>query len=373
MYIYIDESINNIDISTPDLLCKIEFLLNGFSEGHYILSSSSRSLLRKFSENSDLSRNARDAALYALQNFGMHQSFYEKIPYKIIIKDKGEILNQQFQWVISLNDISYGFLANGITILGENLNDAKFLNFTAKHFQKTNDDYKAFILMNHFHGGGGSTTCNELDNLLSRKLNHIFCFLDSDKESPTCNDTPTAKKCITSINQNSWLGMYASTDQFREAENLIPTSLLEKIESFPMSNLKKIREIEEKHQIIFYNYIDIKNGLTKKFLDKINKTESPKKVFWNHIFDKLEIEGINFECNIVDKVCNVHTQLEDNVCQILPAGTKKTLNSTINLLEKISIDESYNIIKDDPSNKAWFDIGKTTFWLSCTLPKIRLS
>ena len=61
------------------------------------------------------------------------------------------------------------------------------------------------------------------------------------------------------------------------------------------------------------------------------------------------------------------------MCQILPLGTKKTLDNTINLLDKISVNESYDIIKDDPSNKAWLDIGETTFWLSCSLPRIRLS
>lgn len=372
MYIYLDKSISHLDLNHPDNLSKIEFLLTGYAEGNYILNAP-RSLLKKFTDDSNLSRIARNAAAYAHKNFSMMNTFLESIPYKIIVKDQRDINNTENQWILSLSDIKYGFLVNGIVILGENLNDSKFLNFTAKHFQKTCDEYKPFILMNHFHGGGGSTTCNELDNLLTRKLNHIFCFLDSDKVSPSCNNTSTAKKCIASINQNSWIGMYSSTEQFREAENIIPTTLLERIESFPMSNLKKIREIEEKHKLIFYNYIDIKNGLTKKFLNKINETESPKKIFWDNIIDKLKMEGIQIECNIVNEVCNVHTLLENNVCQILPTGTKNTLNSTINLLEKISIDESYNIIKDDPSNKAWFDIGKKTFWLSCALPKIRLS
>ncbi|WP_374574783.1 hypothetical protein [Acinetobacter sp.] len=372
MYIYLDESISNLDLEHPDNLSKIEFLLAGYAEGNYILNAP-RILLRNFLDNSNLSKIARNAAVYAYQNFSMMNAFLEKIPYKIIVKDERDINNTNNQWILSLKDVKYGFLVHGIVILGENLNDSKFLNFTAKHFQKTCDEYKPFILMNHFHGGGGSTTCNELDNLLSRKLNHIFCFLDSDKESPVCNHTPTAKKCIKSINQNSWIAMFASTNHFREAENLIPSSLLEKIEGFPLSNLIKIKEIEKKHQLIFYKYIDIKNGLTKKFLNRINQTESPKKAFWDHIVNKLAAEGIHMECNIVDGVCNVHTQLEDNVCQILPAGTKKTLDNTINVLEQMSIDESFNIIKDDPSNEAWLDIGQTTFWLSCALPKIRLS
>lgn len=372
MYIYLDESILNLDLENPDNLSKVEFLLTGYAEGNYILNAP-RKLLKKFIDNSSLSRIARNAAAYAYQNFSMMNTFLEIIPYKIIVKDKSNINNLSNQWILSLTDIKYGFLVNGIVILGENLNDSKFLNFTAQHFQKTCSDYKPFILMNHFHGGGGSTTCNELDNLLSRKLNHILCFLDSDKESPACNDTSTARKCIRSLNQNSWIGMFSSTKDFREAENLIPSSLLEKIEGFPLENLIKIKEIEENHQLFLYKYIDIKNGLTKKFLDRINQTESPKKSFWDHIVNKLASEGINLNCNIVDDVCNVHTQLEGNICQILPAGTKKTLESTINVLEQMSIDESYNIIRDDPSNEAWLDIGKTIFWLSCALPKIRLS
>lgn len=372
MYIYLDQSIENLDLEHPDNLSKIEFLLAGYAEGNYILNAP-RYLLKKFLENDNLSRLAKDAAAYAYKNYSMIYSSLEKIPYKIIIKDHGNIDNSNKQWIISLKNITYGFLVNGVVILGENLNDSKFLNFAAKHFQLTSAEYKSFSLINHFHGGGGSTTCNELDNLLLRKLNHIFCFLDSDKVSPSCNHTSTAKKCIKSIYQNSWIGMYSSTEDFREAENLIPNSLLERIEGFPMSNLNRIRDIEERHQIHFYEYIDIKNGLTKKFLNKVNETESPRKVFWDNISNKLEQEGIEFECNIINDVCTTHTQLEDNVCQILPAGTKKTLNSTINLLEQISIDDSYKIIIDDPSNKAWFDIGETIFWLSCALPKIRLS
>ncbi|MFW2078679.1 hypothetical protein ACG94X_13360 [Acinetobacter sp. ULE_I010] len=372
MYIYLDESILNLNLENPDNLCKVEFLLTGYAEGNYILNAP-RKLLKFFFDNSSLSRIARDAAVFAYKNYSMMNAFLEKIPYKIIVKDKSNINNSDNQWIISLTDVKYGFLVNGIVILGENLNDSKFLNFTAQHFQKTSNDYKPFILINHFHGGGGSTTYNELDNLLNRKLNHIFCFLDSDKESPTCLDTDTAKKCIRSINKNSWLSKFSSTNDYREAENLIPLSLLEKIEQFPLSNIQKIKQIEGKHQVLLYPYIDIKNGLTKKFLTKISQTQSQKKEFWHTILQKIALEGIPIECNIVNDICTIHTQLKDNVCQILPAGTQKTLESTIKVLEKMPIDESFNIIKDDYSSKAWFEIGETIFWLSCALPKIRLS
>lgn len=372
MYIYLDESISKLDLNHPDYLSKIEFLLAGFAEGNYILNAP-RTLLKKFLDDNNLSRVARNAAAYAHQHYSMIFNFLEKIPYKIIIKDQCNIDNKKNQWILALKDIKYGFLVNGVVILGENLNDSKFLNFTAKHFQLTTPEYKRFTLINHFHGGGGSTTCNELDNLLNRKLNHIFCFLDSDKESPNCKDTETAKKCNIIINKNSWLGKFGSTKNYREAENLIPLPLLEKIEQFPLSNIRRIKQIEKKHQILLYPYIDIKNGLTKKFITKVSQTQSHKKEFWDNILEKLKLEGIPLECNIVNDKCTIHTQLKDNVCQILPAGTQKTLESTIKVLETIPIEESFNIIKDDSSSSTWFEIGEITFWLSCALPKIRLS
>ncbi|MCZ3313432.1 hypothetical protein NYZ73_03180 [Acinetobacter baumannii] len=372
MYIYLDSTINKIDFSIPENLSKIEFLLTGFSDGNYILSGN-RSLLRKLMENPDLSRTARDAALQAFQNYSMYQNFYDKIPYKIIIKEKSEIINKKNQWIISLYDICYGFSVNGVTILGENLNDSKFLNFAAKHYQLTSDDYQKLLIKNHFHGGGGSTTCNELDNLLSRKLNHTFCFLDSDKESPYCNETPTARKCISILDKNSWVGMFCSTNNYREAENLIPKKLLEKIQQYPIDNINRITEIEKKYNIELYYYVDIKNGVTKKFLDKIKQNDSPKKKYWDEVLQKLSLEEIPLECNIINNVCQIHNQLKDNICQILPAGTQKTLDQTINLLENMELNDSFEIIKDDPSSKEWFEIGKIVFWLSCALPKIRLS
>ncbi|EXR47934.1 hypothetical protein [Acinetobacter baumannii] len=372
MYIFLDASISELDFNNSDNLSKIEFLFMGYAEGNYILSAP-RFLLRQFLYNENLSKLARNAIAFAYENFSMMQSFFSKIPFKITIKRDFDVKNEKDQWIIDLDNINYGFLANGITILAENLNDSKFLNYTARHFQLTNDNYKIFKIINNFHGGGGSTTPNELKNLLNQKLNYIFCFLDSDKESPHCIETSTAKKCIKNINENLWIAKFCSTKNFREAENLIPKSLLESIEHFPTSNLEYIRYIENKYNINFYPYIDIKNGLTKKFINKVRSTESPKKKFWEDIIRHLKTENINIDCNIINGKCETHIELKESVCQIIPAGTQKTLEQTIQFLENTDINDSFKIIKNDNTNKEWFEIGEIVFWLSCALPKIRLS
>jgi len=372
MYIFLDKSLLDLDLDSPDNLSKIEFLLTGYAEGNYIISAS-RALLNFFIENKNLSRMARDAAAFAYKNFTMIHGFLEKIPFKIIIKDKKEIVNTENQWILSLQDISYGFCVGGILILGENLNDSKFLNFTAKHYQIKSELLSKFNIINNFHGGGGSTTSNELDNLLNKKLNPIFCFLDSDKVSPHCNDSDTAKRCIKSISKNSWISKFCSTNMYREAENLIPYSLLKNINQFPISNIENIKIIEQKYNLTIYPYIDIKNGLTSKFINRIMQTESPKKLFWDNIINNLKNEKIQMECNKVNGECQIHTQLEKNICQILPVGTHKTLDQTIKLLEEMEIKDSFEIIKDDPTSKEWFEIGEIVFWLSCALPKIRMS
>lgn len=373
MYIYLDDSLESLDLKETENLKILGYLLDAFSEGYFILSSK-RKFLKKLSECSGLSDPSKKAALFAYNNYATNQAFYEKIPFKIIITlNLTEINNSTNTWIIELSKLTPGFLSKGILILAENLNDSTFLNFAAQHFQLQNkDELRTMKISNHFQGGGGDTIKDELQNQLDKMQDFIFCFKDSDKFSPKCEISNNAKECISRINKNTWLSLFAHTE-CREAENLIPDKLLEKASNVPYHQLSLVRKLSIDYGDNFYSYIDIKQGLTKKFYENL-PAKSPKELFWTPILENLKEQGIIRECQLNDKkICTVHKQLKGNNCALLEVGTEHTLDHVISFLNEETQHKSFEIIKHDTTNKEWLKIGETLFWLSCALPKIRLS
>lgn len=373
MYIYLDDSIESLDLRKSDNLKSLGYLLDAFSEGYFILSAK-RKILKKLAECSGLSIPSREAALFAYKNYATNQSFYNKIPFKIIITcNLTDIDNLANKWIIDLSKIKPGFLSNGILILAENLSDSTFLNFAAEHFQlKHKSELISMKISNHFQGGGGDTIKGELKNKLDIMQEFIFCFKDSDKFSPDCEISDNALACRNLIKQNSWLAFFAHTN-CREAENLIPDKLLEKTPNIPYSQLNSLRDLSMEYNNDFYSYIDIKQGLTKKFHNNLIKN-SPNELFWTPVIESLKERQIIKECEFNEKkICNVHKQLKGNNCALLEAGNEHTLDHVVNFLKTESLHKSFEIIKHDATSKEWFEIGETVFWLSCALPKIRLS
>lgn len=373
MYIYLDDSLETLDLKNSDNLKIFGYLLDAFSEGYFIISAK-RSFLKKLSESSGLSDPSRKAALYALNNYATNQAFYNKIPFKIIITSNlTEIDNIAHKWIIEISKLTPGFLSKGILILAENLNDSTFLNFAAEHFQlKNKSELISMKISNHFQGGGGDTIKGELKNQLDKMQEFIFCFKDSDKFSPNCEISDNAKDCVNLIKQNSWLSMFANT-KCREAENLIPNNLLARTPNIPYNQLNSLRNLSNESGNDFYSYIDIKQGLTKKFYNSLPKN-SPKELFWTPIIENFKERGIIKDCVLNEKkICSTHKQLKGNNCALLEAGTEHTLDHVVDFLRRETQHKSFEIIKHDTTSKEWFEIGEIVFWLSCALPKIRLS
>lgn len=373
MYIHLDNSLDSLDLTNCENLKSLGYLFDGFSEGYFIVSGK-RSLLKKLYECEYLSKPAREAASFALNNYATNQSFYNNIPYKIIITaNTYRISNVDKQWIININEIKPGFLSKGILILAENINDSIFLNYTAEHYQiKNGKKFPRLKISNHFQGGGGDTITGELKNQLDKKQEFIFCFKDSDRISPHCNISENAKKCNELIMTNSWLAFFSNTN-CREAENLIPEKILEYTPHIPFEKLKILRDLEKESSLHFYSYIDIKQGLTQKFIRSLNNN-SPKGKYWLSVINFLHEKKILKDCDLDHEgKCKIHTQLTEKNCVLLDAGNEKTLDHVIKFLKQQSLHKSFEIIKNDPTNVEWLNIGETVFWLSCALPKIRLS
>lgn len=373
MYIHLDDSLDKLDLENCENLKNLGYLLDGFSEGYFIISGS-RSLLKKFSECSDFSKPAREAASFALNNYATNQSFYNSIPYKIIITaNTYNISNIDKRWIININEIKPGFLSKGILILAENLNDSYFLNYAAEHFRiKNRKNFPSLKISNHFQGGGGDTITEELRNQLDKKQEFIFCFKDSDKFSPNCEISDNAKKCKVLVESDSWLAFFSNTN-CREAENLIPEKLLENTPYIPFERLKILRNLDAESTINFYSYIDIKLGFTKKFYTHLGGS-TPKGKYWNQVYNFLKDKKIIKDCEFDEHAnCKIHRQLKEKNCIFLEGSSEKTLDHVINFLNTESSHKTFEIIRNDPTNIEWFGIGETVFWLSCALPKIRFS
>ncbi len=372
MYIYLDDSLETLDFNNSDNLINLGYLLDGFYKGYFVLSGK-RDLLKRLSKCTDLSRPARESALIAYKNYAMNQSFYNTIPYKIIITSQTtDINNSKGKWIIDISKVQPGFLSRGILILAENLSDSEFLNYAAEHYLIQSKYSSILKISNHFQGGGGTTITGELENQLKKMQEFIFCFKDSDKLSPLCNLSENATKCQNLINTNIWISFFSHT-HCREAENLIPRSLLDQTPNIPYENLRFLRDLEQESKISFYPYIDLKLGLTKKFYNNLGEN-TPKYLFWTNLINFLKEKNIIKDCKVDEKEnCEIHTQHSGKNCVLLETSNANTLDHVINFLKLQSHHKSFEIIKNDSTNKEWLDIGETVFWLSCALSKVRLS
>ncbi|WP_336722775.1 hypothetical protein [Acinetobacter soli] len=364
---------NDLDLENNQNLKSLGYLLDGFSEGYFIISGG-RSLLKKFSECDHLSKSAREAALFAFKNYSTNQGFYNTIPFKIIITlGITQIDNASKKWIIDISNVQPGFLAKGILILAENLNDSKFLNYSAEHFFiKHRKEFPQLKISNHFQGGGGTTIVGELKYQLDKKQEFIFCFKDSDKYSPDCEISDNAKKCKNLVMNDSWLAFFSNTN-CREAENLIPEKILENTPNIPFKNLKSLRDLEKESSIEFYPYIDIKQGITKRFIENLG-IRTKKRKYWESVIAFLKQKDILKDCNLDHELnCKIHRQLSEKNCVFLEASNEKTLDHVISFLNEQSMHKSFEIIRNDSTNVEWINIGETVFWLSCALPKIRFT
>ena len=363
--------------SDESLLDALENLLKAFAEKQHIVIAPS-SLLDKVIKNEYFSRKVRNIAAYAKQTVrelkalikSDHVSTYIRID--LSNEDKFEIVEENQKTVL---ESGFAFFKNSssiqsTSILGEDLNDARFYIYIGNFYIKNNSILNKFALKHSCCHGGGSQTANIYNNTLAENK-FCYCIVDSDKKHPHSSRGETCKAFFGNINAFKEF-FFEKFGQVRildahEIESIIPFNVLAEIIETGNSSKDQILTIRRLKRMIEKNsnirlFLDHKNGLKRnqaKELDRRYGNINKNSGYYSTELNKL-IEQNNKCFEHKDKVDH---ECDDNCFSFAPMGSK-LLSNTLKFFENNNNYKKEYI--DKITLPYWEIIGKDIFsWCCC--------
>lgn len=330
MFVFIDESIKSPFCENTNIA--LSNLANAHRSGnHFIFAKSS--VLKDIFENADI--HQREKSIYQtlfsqVAQFGMlkqNLSTYILVTSSSLCAQHIDINNQ----LIIRTPIDTFLRFDSLTatsIIGENINDAKFYALIAKAYAKKQTlNYK--IKYFPVNGGGtqtGNTYKNHQDN---KKIS--FCIVDSDEKAKACSIGSTAKG-VKSMHRSNGLNNYHIIS-VHEAENLIPLTIIDEL-SQTSDQKAAYQKITNNKKQEFINHIDYKLPLT--FLNILNNDKSCYRKYWLAQISLLQPEFMSQPCYKMQKCKNSNTELTCE-CILFESFGTNILERSIESLEKKSI------------------------------------
>lgn len=363
--------------SDESLLDALENLLKAFAEKQHIVIAPS-SLLDKIIKNEDFSRKVRNIAAYAKQTVrelkalikSDHVSTYIRID--LSNEDKFEIVEENQKTVL---ESGFAFFKNSsatqsTSILGEDLNDARFYIYIGNFYIKNNSILNKFTLKHSCCHGGGSQTAKIYNNILAENK-FCYCIVDSDKKHPHSPRGETCKAFFKNINDFKEF-FFEKFGQVRildahEVESIIPINVLDKIIEEGKSSddqkltIKRLKRMIEKNSNIRL-FLDHKKGLKREDAYKLDDMYRKKKKFKGYYFTEFnKLIEQNNKC--FEHIDQVDHECDDNCFIFAPMGSK-LLSSTLKFFEDNNNYKKKDI--DKITLPYWEIIGKDIFsWCCC--------
>lgn len=364
--------------SDESLLDALENLLKAFAEKQHIVIAPS-SLLDKIIKNEDFSRKVRNIAAYAKQTVrelkalikSDHVSTYIRID--LSNEDKFEIVEENQKTVL---ESGFAFFKNSsatqsTSILGEDLNDARFYIYIGNFYIKNNSILNKFALKHSCCHGGGSQTAKIYNNILAENK-FCYCIVDSDKKHPHSSRGETCKAFFGNINDFKEF-FFEKFGQVRildahEVESIIPINVLDEIIENRGSSkdqkltIKRLQRMIQKDSNIRL-FLDHKKGLTRNQAKELDRRYGNININKNSGYYSTELNKLieqNNKC--FEHIDQVDHECDDNCFSFAPMGSK-LLSSTLEFFE------NNNYKKEDIDKITlpyWEIIGKDIFsWCCC--------
>ena len=371
--------------SDESLLDALENLLKAFAEKQHIVIAPS-SLLDKIIKNEDFSRKVRNIAAYAKQTVrelkalikSDHVSTYIRID--LSNEDKFEIVEENQKTVL---ESGFAFFKNSsatqsTSILGEDLNDARFYIYIGNFYIKNNSILNKFALKHSCCHGGGSQTVKIYNNILAENK-FCYCIVDSDKKHPNSPRGETCKAFLKNADDDVKDLFFEKFGQVRildahEVESIIPFNVLTEIIVNGNSSrdliltIKRLQRMIEKDSNIRI-YLDHKKGLNREDAYKLDDMYRKKKKFKGYYSTELnKLIEQNNKC--FEHIEQVYHQCDDNCFRFAPMGSKLLSKTLKNF-------ENNNYTKGDIDKITlpyWEMIGKDIFsWCCCYKVPMKVS
>ena len=371
--------------SDESLLDALENLLKAFAEQQHIVIAPS-SLLDKVIKNEYFSHKVRNIAAYAKQTVrelkalikSDHVSTYIRID--LSNEDKFEIVEENQKSVL---ESGFAFFKNSsatqsTSILGEDLNDARFYIYIGNFYIKNNSILNKFALKHSCCHGGGSQTANIYNNILAENK-FCYCIVDSDKKHPNSPRGETCKAFLKNADDDVKDLFFEKFGQVRildahEVESIIPFNVLTEIIVNGNSSrdliltIKRLQRMIEKDSNIRI-YLDHKKGLNREDAYKLDDMYRKKKKFKGYYSTELnKLIEQNNKC--FEHIEQVYHQCDDNCFRFAPMGSKLLSKTLKNF-------ENNNYTKGDIDKITlpyWEMIGKDIFsWCCCYKVPMKVS
>lgn len=262
--------------------------------------------------------------------------------------------------VISMDTAEEIDVNSGCHLVCENIDDCTFFEDLARCYLKRKSLH-SIQLYSSRENGGGNTTADVFKKCIDQKA-MTLCIADSDMKYGESMDYPNepargdtlrkVQKAESDLRtKNCKIPFCVLPLCVHEVENLIPLSVIEKIEK-DLPNirsgrilLEKLKEVDDGRPILYYDF--------KKGFPDFEK--GPKLSYWREVFQKLEGTGI---------------QLVDDVPKPWPAiSSKNLLRRASKLIEDADFTD---ILIDSYLSEHWDNVGIKMVTWCCAYSKIRL-
>lgn len=242
-------------------------------------------------------------------------------------------------------------------ILAENINDSFFYEIIATVYLIWKE-LRASIAYEKRGGGGSTITGNYIEIQRSNKR-LCLCLVDSDRLAPQSSLGSTAQSIQRQADSRCTRTQLFILN-FREIENLIPTSILSELPLIKSKNaqeaLEVIQAIDRSSVQEIRGFLDIKHKMV--FQSVIKNKEDNVKEFWQDKIDEIsQISDIR-----IDSWCQEHwscSKPNPCNCSIFPGFGDGVLEQTIEHLKGIAPQQIAKKIKEgNPLRREWEKLGE---------------
>lgn len=372
MRFFIDKTIAELDFTVDEHIHALENILGAGIEGNHLICAE-RSTLLRLSSIGSLGARFNSYCKHLLNNAsfgGVDQHLKQVVVVDASIERPSKNGSSGY-WHIPFKYFVISNLKLPTVLLAENLIDCQVLEHAANHYIIRN---KLGGLSVSLQGrlGGGSTTYQALNQIITEEKETCICVLDSDKLSPNSGYGDTFNKCNSVMPRGGvWNSVLVATKS-RELENELPPTFLYEALSNPdvASKLELLKKKVTLTDEAYWNFTDIKDGLSLAWILNLNK-DTPEGKFWkvDNSFERVIDSKDCLDDCLDNRSCSMTA---DCRCKhIFPAIGANTLNLVLDWLNSQSHHKSLEHVDSD-KHQAWLELGQNVLNFCVARKKFRL-
>lgn len=341
----------------------LEQILYARRRGYHLLLGS-RELFRSLGDVAGLSTRAREMLTKAGEQQTMKKDLRHAVTHRIRIGRGGGCVTRQVDGVsvisVPLRHFVEAERCVRAVVLGENRRDAALAEQMGRWYGQVRQ-MGTVRMRCRLIGGGGSATAVEFRGYRERG-ELCICLVDGDVEAPGDSIGDTARLVLRELRQHeAWA--HAVVSRCREAENTLPTRLLEVVVAGKQPTMGLVTKLEYldtgRPASVVRDYCDFKEGTNVAWI--LDRPDGPVRSFWLDALSRLRsLPDVRDNC-VTSEGCR---DGDDCACWILRKFPENLLERSVDTLSKMT-PENMDRLVCDKTREHWLRAGSVVFSWSC--------